>query len=287
MRNSLASWVMVAAVFAARISHADDVKPYVECTHEPTETDLTAAKGAFQAGNASFDEADYPRALVYWEDAYRRDCTAHALLLNLARAYELNGNKPQAVVALETYLQRMPASPDRDKILRRVDVLKKQIEAEKAAAAAPPAGTPTTPAATPAAAAGATAGVKSEAPAASGSGGKRRIEPLILAGVGAGVAIVGIVIYGAGKSDLAAVEEKCPTHNCTSDQLVDEGNSARKRVNTGGVLAVLGLATTGAGLTWYFLQKPQPVASAKPSTQRALAPVVVPGYYGLSYAGRF
>lgn len=282
MRNSLASWVMVAAVLAARVSRADDVKPYVECSHEPTETDLTAAKGAFQAGNASFDEADYPRAIVYWEDAYRRDCTAHALLLNLARAYELNGNKPQAVVALETYMQRMPQSPDRDKIQRRVDVLKKQIDAEKAAAAAPaPAPQPTPPqGAQPA-----TAAAPGEPPPPSNGG--RSMAPLILAGGGAGVAIVGAVIWGAGLSDLNEVEDKCPNHSCTSDQLVEDGNSARKRVNTGAALTIIGLAATGAGLTWYFVQKPKPVAMAKPQKLRALAPVVVPGFVGLSYAQKF
>ena len=111
MRKSLASCVTIATLLASGLVHAEGVTQYAQCAHEPTETDLTAAKGAFQAGNASFDEADYPRAIVYWEDAYRRDCTAHALLLNLARAYELNGNKPQAVVALQTYICLLYTSP--------------------------------------------------------------------------------------------------------------------------------------------------------------------------------
>src|SRR5690349_10792349 len=44
---------------------------YADCAREPSEADLTAAKAAFQAGNVSFNEADYPRALLYWEDAFR------------------------------------------------------------------------------------------------------------------------------------------------------------------------------------------------------------------------
>lgn len=284
MRNSLASCAIVAALLAARVGHANDVKPYAECTREPTETDINAAKGAFQAGNASFDEADYPRALIYWEDAYRRDCTAHALLLNLARAYELHGNKPQALVALETYVQRVPASPDRDKILRRIDVLKKQIEAEKAQAV-PTAAPATAPAGQAQAGGSAASTVVTEPPAA--SGGKRRVEPLFLAGAGAVVGIVGTVLYAAGRSDLAEAEDRCPDHVCPSDELESEANSARTRVNLGGTMAVIGLAATGAGVTWYFLQKPSPVASAVPRKLRAMTPAVAPGYVGLSYAGRF
>src|SRR6476659_9216277 len=119
---------------------AEETHPYVDCTHEASEADVTAAKAAFQAGNVSFNEADYPRAILYWEDAFRRDCSAHPLLLNLARAYELNGQKQQAVIALETFLQREPNTTERAQIQRRIEVLKKQIETEQAATpvAAPP-----------------------------------------------------------------------------------------------------------------------------------------------------
>ena len=68
----------------------------------PSDSDVTAAKGAFQAGNVSFNEADYDRAILYWEDAYRRDCTATLLLQHLGRAYEGLGNLEQAVIALRT-----------------------------------------------------------------------------------------------------------------------------------------------------------------------------------------
>ena len=106
------------------LAHAEDEpKPYPECAKAPSEVETAAAKGAYQAGNASFDEADYPRAITYWEDAYRRDCTANLLLKNLARAYELYGQKRQAVVALETYLVREPSSSDKDQIQRRIEVL--------------------------------------------------------------------------------------------------------------------------------------------------------------------
>ncbi len=119
------------------LAHAEDeAKPYPECTREPSDSDTTAAKAAFQAGNVSFNEADYPRAILYWEDAYRRDCTKHQMLLNLARAYELDGQKKQAVMALETFLVREQNAPDRPQITRRIEVLKKQIDNDEAAAQA-------------------------------------------------------------------------------------------------------------------------------------------------------
>src|SRR5882724_283737 len=112
---------------------ADTKTPFPPCTTVPTESDRKAAQGAFAAGQGSFNEADYATAITYWRDAYRRDCTAHALLLNLARAYELKPDRPEAVNALETYLLRKPDAPDADQIRRRIDNLKSQM-----AASAPP-----------------------------------------------------------------------------------------------------------------------------------------------------
>jgi hypothetical protein len=287
MRKPLASCVIVVALLASAVAHAQDVKPYAPCSHEPSETDLTAAKGAFQAGNASFDEADYPRAIVYWEDAYRRDCTAHALLLNLARAYELNGNKPQAVVALQTYIARVPASPDKDKIQRRLDVIQKQIDAEKAQAAASPA--PTAPAAATTSAPGPAPAVAANAggEAAVESSGSRPILPLIVASAGAGVAVIGTVLYATARSDLSKAEESCPNRRCDANPTAAaDGNDARKRVTLGGTLTVTGVLVAGGGLVWYFLSPKSAPASAATSARR-LTPVAAPNFVGLNYSGAF
>src|SRR5687767_13478150 len=136
LKSLLAALALLAA---PAIAYAEEpTKSYPDCGREPTDAEVAAAKGAFQAGNASFNEADYARAIDYWEDAYRRDCTANPLLLNLARAYELAGRKRQAVIALETFVSREPSSGEKDQINRRVEVLKKKIAEEDAAAAAAP-----------------------------------------------------------------------------------------------------------------------------------------------------
>lgn len=279
MRKSLASSVIVAAVLCAGLAHAEDTKQYAECGHDPTDTDVTAAKGAFQAGNASFEEADYARAIVYWEDAYRRDCTAHGMLLNLARAYELNGNKPQAVIALRTYLQRVSAA-DKDKIERRIEVLNKQIEVERAQAPTTPTPTPaptpaTAPAAPPAAAAPPEPAVEEVKPP---------IAALVIAGIGGATAIVGGVLFITGKSDLSAADDKCPDrNNCQDPQVREEGNSARTRASIGTWLGLGGVAVAGGGLAWYFLS-PRTKASA---AQQGFTPIALPSYVGLNYSGRF
>ena len=281
MRKPLASCFILLTLSASSVAHAEDVPPYPPCSHEPSETDLTAAKGAFQAGNASFDEADYPRAILYWEDAYRRDCTAHALLLNLSRAYELNGGKPHAAVALQTYLARVPASPDREKIQRRLDVIQKQIDAERARTAAPAAPAPAAPAPAPAVSGPPNSELRAR------SLGSRPLLPLIVAGAGASVALAGTALYAAARSDLSEAEKNCPDRRCsTNPQAAADGNEARTRVVLGGTLSLAGLGVAAGGLDWYFLSPKAPLAGS-PKGARHLTPVAGPSFVGLNYAGTF
>ena len=80
LRNLKSLFAAVALLLAPAMAHAEEpTKSYPDCGREPTEAEVAAAKGAFQAGNASFNEADYARAIDYWEDAYRRDCTANQI----------------------------------------------------------------------------------------------------------------------------------------------------------------------------------------------------------------
>jgi hypothetical protein len=262
---------------------AERAKEYPPCGREPSETDIAGAKGAFQAGQASFDEADYRRAIDYWEDAYRRDCTAHALLLNLSRAYELNGERKQAVVALATYLERVPATPDQEKIQRRIDVLKRQLEAE--VTAPPPPTPPPAPQPQPTQAPPQSAPIEPQPARSSGPG--RPILPLIVAGGGAAIAIVGTIVYIPAYSDLKEIEEICPQHDkCppnTPRSVIERGNELRTRVTIAGAFTVGGVVVAGAGLAWYFLS-PSGTAQSSGST---LTPVVIPRYAGLSYTGAF
>ena len=284
-------WLVAsAALFVPALAHAEDEpKPYPECTKQPSESETAAAKGAYQAGNASFDEADYPRAITYWEDAYRRDCTANLLLKNLARAYELYGQKRQAVVALETYLVREPNSSDKDQIQRRIEVLKKQIASEKAAP--PPTGTQTPATTTPPPPPPPTT---TEPPHQEVSTGKKPIAPLIVAGGGGLITIFGLIVYAGGSKDVTHYESVCPNHNCgtgpDATANASAANTARNKKITGGVITGVGLATVAGGLVWYFLA-PRSGASTSASAgtlhKPRVDPALSPGFAGVALSGAF
>jgi tetratricopeptide (TPR) repeat protein len=248
---------------------------------------VAAAKGAFQAGNASFNEADYDRAITYWEDAYRRDCTAHLLLLNLARAYELNGARERAVTSLETYLARNPGSPDEAQIKRRIEKLREQLdeETDPQAGALPPV-TPAEPAdpnqpplpdAAP------------EPPLMADSSRPRKsIVPLIVAGAGAVITVTGGVVFLVASGDLDDYDGQCPNRRCPlgQDSLAEDANSARTRQTVGGIVAGVGAAALAGGLIWYFLQKPSGSTTAKAVPTR-FEPRVDRGFAGVSLSGAF
>jgi len=278
---------IAALTLVPALAHAEDeAKPYPECTREPSESDTTAAKAAFQAGNVSFNEADYPRAILYWEDAYRRDCTKHQMLLNLARAYELNGQKKQAVVALETFLVREPSAPDRPQITRRIEVLRKQIDNDEAQA--PKSGQPTNAEPAP-------AEPEPElevAPADTGASeveGTRPILPLVVAGVGGALFVGGGVLHFTAKSDVDEYASHCEdpeSHSGCPENELDPANAARTRMNVGTALVGVGGALLVGGLVWYFLS-PKETASAQATPKWRALPVTGRGFAGLEVVGTF
>jgi len=260
---------------------AGDAKLFPPCTTTPTDADRKAAQGAFTAGHGSFNEGDYPTAITYWRDAYRRDCTAHLLLVNLARAYELQGQRPEALAALETYLERKPDASDADQIRRRVDNLKTQI-AQSATTAAPP---PPTPAPAPAPAAPPPA---AEAQAKTGS---RSAVPIIVAGVGGALTLVGIAVTLGGAAKVSDAEKKCPDRqNCPPD-VAQMGNDGRNQQKAGGFLAVTGLVVGAGGLIWYFVSSPSSKTADAPHPlmvgRTEVTPAVGSGFAGVQLAGSF
>ncbi len=275
---ALALLVTPALAFAE-----EPTKSYPDCGREPTDAEVAAAKGAFQAGNASFNEADYARAIDYWEDAYRRDCTANPLLLNLARAYELAGRKRQAVVSLETFLAREPNSGEKDQINRRVEVLKKKIAEEDAAAAvaAPPSSG--TSAASPNNA-GAPVLADTTTPKA-----KRSPGPWILIGLGGAATIVGTIGVISNKKKISDADAECGgNRNACPTEVANRGNDARSALNSSAVIAGAGLLAIGGGVVWYILDDSRVSnANASARLRPRLTPVLGPAVAGLSVSGAF
>src|SRR5688572_16183839 len=97
-----------ALLLCTGVALAGDPPTYPQCTRKPSAADIEGAKGAHRAATQFYDRGDYDRAIQYWRDAYAFDCTAHAVLINIANAYEKRGDRTSAVATLETYLTREP-----------------------------------------------------------------------------------------------------------------------------------------------------------------------------------
>ena len=189
------------------------------------------------------------------------------------------------MVALQTYLQREPNSPQRDQIQRRIDVLNNQIAAATPTAA--PTAQPTTTAAPTS-----TELVTTDVPP--DTGGKKPIVPLVVAGVGGAVAIVGGILYLGAASDVKEVEDRCGGRECGNPADIDAGNEARDRQTLAGIIAISGVVIGVGGVIWYAVSEPQaPATSAKRAgggvKKRGprIAPALAPGFAGLSVGGNF
>lgn len=275
---------------------------YPPCETVPDEVSIQGAQGAFQAGNASFNEADYSRAIFYWEDAYRRDCTAHAMLKNLARAYELNAQYEHAILALRTYLERTPESGEAEAIERRIDNLERKLEEQRAAQAPPPSPpepeevSPRPPPPAPVVDDNESNGFTAADFEDDGSG--RSVVPLVVAGVGASAAVLGGLQWMVATNDGKQAEDDCgpggrqmclTTDPDTGLQVRNEaaiqaGNEAVDRQVLWGIVGGAGAAVAVGGLIWYFAQSD---GSDQGASMGRVTPRLGSTYAGLSVDGRF
>ena len=286
MRLSLGASLVSGAVFLSQASAwaADTKTPFPSCTTTPTEADRKAAQGAFAAGQGSFNEADYSTAITYWRDAYKRDCTAHPLLLNLARAYELRGDRAEAINALETYLQRKPDDSNAEQIRRRIENLKAQIAATAATATPPPAPASTAPPPPPA------APTSAVVEASSPTSNRQVVGPLLVGGGGLVLTLIGAGVYSGGAKKVSDAEEACPNHKCKDDANSDLGNQGLTQKRAGGALIGVGLAAVAGGVVWYLVSANADggaKAAGTATTRTMLLPTYSPGFAGLALSGGF
>jgi hypothetical protein len=198
------------------------------------------------------------------------------MLFNLARAYELNGQKRQALVALETYLEREPNSSERPQIVRRIEVLKKSIESE------PPPAASATPAATAPPPQPTNAQTEPLPPPAKSQG--RPILPLIVAGVGGLAFTIGGLSWLSATGEVQDYEKQCDDpENRTGcpPETIGPAEDARKQQQGAGALALIGLPVMVGGLIWYFATPAPASASTK------VTPAIGPSFAGLSVDGKF
>jgi len=249
---------------------------YPVCDREPTPSDIEGAKGAHKAGERFFTKKMYSEAIRSWIDAYRFDCNAHRVLINIGNAYEKLGERKKAIEALQTYVDR--EGPKARKTA--VDKLA-ELKAQEEAATRPPQPPPTATA-TP------TATVYTP-PNGETDGEPVFWPPWVVVGLGGAALVTGAVLFGVGKNMYDDAEAECPKHGedgeFCAEENADKGNTGRTLWNVGGGGLALGGAAIAGGLIWYFVHEPE---QADPNEgQTTVAPQLGPSFAGLSVSQSF
>ncbi|MEM9696459.1 MAG: hypothetical protein AAGA56_28200, partial [Myxococcota bacterium] len=84
---------------------------YPACLGPTDEGRLKAARGLHAAATRYFGKRDYDEAILRWREAYTYDCTAHRLLLNVAKAEERRGQTLRAWGLRNLYIERTGNRP--------------------------------------------------------------------------------------------------------------------------------------------------------------------------------
>jgi tetratricopeptide (TPR) repeat protein len=266
--------LLAVATSVPALAQTNGGAPYpAACANVPP-SESERAHVIYQAGKVQYDDKNYDAAIQQFRDAYVRDCSKHDLLIIISRAYELKGDRVEALKALELYLERVPNSPDAPTHRKGIEQLKRQI-----AAAPPPPPTATAPAPT-----------SSAPPPAEVR--EHTVAPWIVVGLGGAGVVTGIVLLAAAKipDNCDASSGSCkPTPGESTKQLDDDRSTAgtAKGLKTGGVVTLIGGAVilTG-GLLWHFLEPTGPVEKTG-KIKPVVTPAVAPGYAGMSLGGSF
>jgi hypothetical protein len=252
--------------FGARAS-AEDVEE-AGCSDARTARDPEAAKVAFRAGQTAFSEGAYARAVEFWSQAYRDDCSAHALLLNLAMAEELLGRPAEAIHRLKLFNRRSPESPYVEANAKRIQRLEQMAsEMSRGQGLQQRAATSV------------------DRPAPTGSGVS---VPIVVSVAGGVLGLTGAALFVEGRLSAGSASDRCGASRsaCVDSGAVIAGERARARAQTGGWLAVGGAAAAAGGLVWHFLSRPaEPLDQTAPSGLTFTTDV--PGGASVGWAGTF
>lgn len=229
------------------------------------------AHDVFKIGKQQYDDNNHELAINLFKDAYTRDCSKHELLIIISRAYELKGDKAEAVRALEIFLQRDPTNADAETYRRRIKQMRDTM------VVTPP------PTATPA--------PTTTAPPPKGEDRGHTAYPWILVGLG-GIAVVGgIVVIAASpalpvgcKTDSKTCTRQPGDTDITYKQRQEDAGTSKDQPVVGGIVAAAGGALVIGGLLWHILE---PTGPAETSAKPKLRPETGPGYAGLSFGGSF
>lgn len=260
-------------------------KEYPPCAGDADETNVQAARGAFEAGKAAFHESDFPRAILYWEDAFRRDCSAVLMLKNLTRAYEANAQYPEAAVALQTYLTREPEAEDKAELEAQLEALRAKIgkpasspdmsRPAKSGSTATSSNSPKTT--TTPELRGPVAPSPDDTESAPTKGSK--IAAGIVAGAGAALGLASAVFWFDANADEKAAAKECPNRTCDA-ATAQKGNDAIDRKQRWAIIGGAGATIMAGGIIWYLLIPDD-------TENVGVLPEVSPTYAGVTWSTRF
>jgi hypothetical protein len=250
------------------------------------------ASDLYKTGKLAAENLEREKAILYYTDAYRADCTGHRVLLRIAEQWELIGNKAESLRYTEAYLDRAsPTDNERDTANVRRDRLKREL------AAAPPASSSAAPPVTATAAPSATATVTTTATATATTAPTatdttapphgHSVPPWIVTGIGGAALVTGGVLFIVGSGKISTADKSCDptTRICQpGTDAVSTGNSGRTLEGVGIATGAVGLAAIAGGLIWHFAENTAP---SQPTTGTHVTPSVAPGYAGLSLGGTF
>lgn len=254
---------------------------YPTCNRAISPSESDAAHTKYLSGKVDYDEGKYDAAIGNFRAAYEKDCTKHELLVIISRSYELNNNLPEAIRALEVYLERQPGTADATTHKTKLANMREKLAQQKAAAATPPPSP------------SGTNGNGTQPPATESSG--HTVYPWILVGAGVVTTAVGVVLLLTTPSLPPGCDEK--TKECTllpgetkqSDAYVKRRDEAGRSVNqpvAGAIVTAAGGALIVGGLVWYFLEPTGPKETAQSKRPR-VSPQIGQGFAGLAWTGRF
>jgi hypothetical protein len=291
---SAAALVGALGVAVMRAAFAQPAVPtFPECTKKASKDDIEAAKNAHRVAKEFYDRADYDKAIQYWSDAYKFDCSANDLLINIANAYEKKGDRAATIATLEAYLKRTGPNPTIEEKVKNLKALMAppppQPTAQPSATAQPTTSVPVPPP---------TATTVPTAPAPEGVR-PYGAKPWILVGGGGAIAIAGAILLPIGLGNLASADAACPNRMCGKNtSAAGQGNAGRAESVAGGVLLGAGVALAIGGLAWQFGgNKPGPASQAlrgaslasqaPPAGSLWLKPMAGRGASGLVAGGSF
>jgi hypothetical protein len=297
-RKPLLFLVLVGMAFAVpALAQTPATYPAACDASKVSKVDVERAHTVFLSGKGFLDESNYDKAISYFKDAYSIDCSVHGILPIIATAYERKGDKAEAIHALGEYILRVPNTPDREVIERRIRNLREQLAQEKptatgvttaptgtttgvptTTATAPPTDTTSTATATPP-----TASTGSLPPP---SGGGHTLPPWIVVGAGGALVVAGAVMLVVGSGNVTTANNACPSHVGCPQSVANSGNTGRTLESVGIIGGIAGVVGVGAGLVWHFTEGGSAQAAAtRPGTY--VTPVVTPGFAGMSLGGSF